>query len=98
MANIDIHYPLRPCYMTRSFREGTKVKALFHCWVHESNVIPPSPLKGGHAGGVVATTLGLVELEDGSVVKVYPEDIQFLDSKFDEYSFPEVNENEQHQP
>lgn len=63
----------RPCMV------GDK-KALFHRWVHISQIVPPSVLKGGHSGGVIADDVGLVEFEDGSVGKVFAEKIHFLDS------------------
>lgn len=94
MASINIHYPLRPCYVFRDGGDYKKEKALFHCWCYESEVVAPSPFNGGHPGGTVSATTGIVELEDGSVCQVYPRHIQFLDRKFDEYAFPEVSEDE----
>lgn len=52
-------------------------KALFHKWEHKSIVIPPSPLRGGHSGGVEAYDLAIVEYEDGTVGEVIPSSIQF---------------------
>lgn len=90
------HIEPRPCYVYEPSRilrrKGVKQeprKALFHCWTHESNVVEPSLLKGGHPGGTVATTLALVELEDGKVMKTYPECIEFCDEKIKDYAFPE---------
>ena len=77
---ITITNELRPCYVKEQ-------KALFHTWTEESNVIPPSPLKGGHAGGVVKCAFGIVEFEDGRIEKVYPESIKFVSGKMNEYCF-----------
>lgn len=53
-------------------------KAYFHCWEDKSKIIEPSVLVGGHGGGVIRTTLGIIEyLEDGSVRECYPNEIVF---------------------
>ena len=72
MASIDFSPKLRP-------RVARGKKGWFHCWCHVSEIVAPSNLRGGHSGGVIATTLGLVEDEDGNVRKVYPEEITFLE-------------------
>ncbi len=54
-------------------------KALFHKWTEVSQIIPPSPMIGGHEGGIVRSALGIVEYEDGTVGTVYPERIKFTD-------------------
>lgn len=68
---------LRPCLV-----EGKK--ALFHEWVRHSDVIEPSPMRGGHPGGTVAYTLGLIEYEDGTVAETVPHKIKFIDSIMEE--------------
>lgn len=88
-TNIKIN--LRPCVLTK-YGDESKYKALFHCWIHYSNVIPPSNLRGGHNGGQVSDVYGLVELEDGSVEIVSPKSIRFLDSLFNDYTW-ELNVN-----
>ena len=88
-ANIKIN--LRPCVLT-NYGDESKYKALFHCWIPYSNVIPPSNLRGGHNGGQVSDVYGLVELEDGSVEIVSPKSIRFLDSPFNDYAW-ELNVN-----
>ena len=85
---------LRPCVVRKTVRSNDYANALFHIWVQESDVVAPSPMIGGHPGGTVNTVLGLVEFEDGSVKKVYPGDIVFIDSegKFKEYDFSRKGE------
>ncbi len=55
-------------------------RGLFHAWSHYARVIDASPLMGGHPGGQISDTYGIVELADGSVIQVRPEKIKFLDS------------------
>ena len=76
----------RPCLVKRDCDKWSKkrkevVKALFHCWVHKSEVVSPSPMLGGHSGGVVSGVLGLVENEDGSISQIHPSRIKFLDTQ-----------------
>ena len=68
---------MRPCVVTT--KEGDK-KAFFHRWSEHSEVIGPSPLRGGHSGGTVRFTVAIVEYEDGRVGEINPEFIRFLDS------------------
>ena len=72
---------------------GKEKKALFHHWSQWSDVIPPSILKGGHKGGQISETYGIVEFEDGTVQSVYPNLIRFLDNPFIEYTW-EAGEQE----
>lgn len=67
----------RPCMI-----DGKK--ALFHKWSDEAEIVPPSNLIGGHAGGVIKATFGLIEYEDGTIHKAYPEEIVFCDNKLKE--------------
>ena len=55
--------------------------ALFHGWVQIKQVVGPSIMLGGHSGGEIATTLGIVEYLDGTVEQVYPAYIRFVDTK-----------------
>lgn len=71
----------RPCLI-----DG-KIKALFHRWEHCSEIVPPSPMKGGHAGGVIQGDIGIVEFEDGQIEKALPRQIRFTDNIFNEYCF-----------
>lgn len=79
LSDIEVKRELRPCLV---HVKETKKKALFHLWEQNSQVI--SPLVGGHGGGVVSTLFGIVELEDGKVMRVAPHQIQFVDNKIQE--------------
>lgn len=85
MAGLRIETRLRPAYYKEPHCTPTKV--LFHCWSQESNVVRPSPLKGGHPGGTISGILAIVETEDGRVMKVRPEHIRFVSGEFDGYSW-----------
>lgn len=86
MAGLTIEPKLRPCYIIGN---DSNVKALFHCWSFHSNVIPASPMIGGHPGGVVASTGAIVELEDGSITLIHPQNIRFVPGIFEEYDWEE---------
>lgn len=71
---------LRPCIVLQYVdKQKVQVNGWFHCWEQYSEVVGESPLRGGHAAGQISCVLGIVELEDGSIVKVYPYRIQFTD-------------------
>lgn len=63
----------RPCIV-----EG--MQALFHRWEDVSKIVAPSLLKGGHPGGELRGTFAIVEMEDGSVRRVQPQDLRFTDN------------------
>lgn len=63
---------LRPCIVKDK-------KALFHEWSEVRKIVPPSYMVGGHSGGLISQTFGIVELEDGTVKECYPYEIKFLD-------------------
>lgn len=75
----------RPCYV-----DGKK--ALFHRWVDCRKIVEPSVLKGGHGGGVIARTFGIVEYADGTVAEVAPSTIRFDDDKLSDYAFSQGHE------
>jgi hypothetical protein len=53
--------------------------AYFHRWAEVSEIVPPSPMVGGHNGGVLRRTFGIIEYqEDGVVKECYPSEIRFL--------------------
>ena len=82
--DINIKLPLRPC-MVANRKGGDERKALFHCWNQWSDVVGESILEGGHKGGQVSETYGIVEFDDGIVQSVCPQLIRFLDNPFVEY-------------
>ena len=71
-GDIWIRLEVRPIYYKNQ-------KALFHKWSNYSRVIEPSFIRGGHQGGVVSGTMAIIETADGTVLEVYPTDIQFAD-------------------
>lgn len=87
MAGIYVQPHLRPCYVAVGVRK--QVKALFHGWSNVSKVVEPSPMIGGHPGGTISYTVGVVELEGGGVTTVEPESIRFLDNIFRDYVWEE---------
>lgn len=79
-SEIKIETELRPCLIDDK-------KGLFHRWCDISDIIEPSIMKGGHGGGVIKYTVGLVELENGDIKKYLPEQIRFTDEKIKDYCF-----------
>lgn len=71
-----------------------KIKALFHCWNHHSELYEASPMIGGHPGGQVSGTFAIVEYEDGTIHEVEPHNIRFVDDLMSEYAFPEMEEKQ----
>lgn len=56
--------------------------------------MPPSPMIGGHQGGTIQGVFGIVELEDGTIKRVYPYEIRFMDNFISQYGFEkEVQED-----
>ena len=53
-------------------------KGWFHRWSDYSKVIPPSPMMGGHNGGQIQYTYGIIEYENGTVELVEPMKIVFI--------------------
>ena len=68
----------RPCFV------GNK-KALFHCWEHYAE--PFTAMLIGETSGQLSRTFGIVEYEDGRVVKVSPIQIRFVKGIFKGYCF-----------
>jgi len=75
----------RPCKVGSEKNEYRK--ALFHRWSEFANVVEPSPMIGGHPGGQIKYTLGIVEYEDGQVEQVHPREIIFLDNLFEDVRY-----------
>ena len=97
MAGFVIEPRVRPCYVTeRVYKkrgstdfEKVEKRGLCHGLYQCSDVIPPSPLRGGHHGGCISGPVAIVEFEDGTLVRVNIDDIRFLDNIFQNYAFPE---------
>ena len=71
----------RPCYAKGE-------RGLFHHWVDIAEVIGSSMVVGGHPGGKLRMTYGIVELQDGRVKLYEPKDIRFADGGvFGEFMF-----------
>lgn len=66
---------------SKGVKELGAKRALFHGWDGIKQVIDASPMIGGHPGGQIAYTLGIVEFMDGTVGRVHPEYIKFLDTE-----------------
>ena len=97
-TNIIITYERRPCLVEiigRRSRGEVSAKetrrGLFHGFVTVAEVAAPSIARGSHNGGQLSDVFALVEFSDGTVRKVDPERLQFLDSaaEFDCYAWPE---------
>jgi hypothetical protein len=88
MAGLYLETKLRPCLVGSPKQE--KQKGLFHCWEYYSEVVAPSPMVGGHLGGTVSGVRGVVELEDGKVMCIMPQMIQFVDDKQFDYIWPDA--------
>lgn len=71
---------VRPCIV-----DGKK--ALFHKWIEQKWVVPPSPFIGGEPGGQISQNYALVEYEDGKCAFVNPLNVKFLDYSFKKYCF-----------
>lgn len=73
----------RPCYV-----QGRK--ALFHRWANTARPALPRGVEPGENARYFQqrTTHGIVEFEDGTVERVWPQDIQFADGgRFHEYEW-----------
>lgn len=52
---------------------------LFHGFTQISQIVPPSLMRGGHGGGVVAGPYAILEKRDGTVALAEAQRVQFLD-------------------
>ncbi len=86
VCKIETGVSLRPCVLLGN-KAHPDERALFHRWVDRAYIVPPSPMVGGDPGGQMWNVYGLVELEDGSVIKVPASSIRFLDNRFGDYSW-----------
>ena len=60
-------------------KEAETHNAVFHQWIKEEYPVAPSLLVGGDNGGQYSHTYALVEYEDGTVHRVKPEHIRFVE-------------------
>ena len=74
----------------RKCKVQNKYTGLFHRWSDKTEIIPPSPLMGGHNGGVLQYTVGIVELLDGRVVECTPTEIKFIKAYYSEDGIEEM--------
>ena len=64
---------LRPC------KVGEELY-LFHGFTQISQIVPPSLMRDGHGGGVVAGAYAILERRDGTVGLAEAQRVQFLDT------------------
>ena len=88
VGTIEIGFKLRPCIVSQQ-------RALFHCWEQRSEVVPSSPMVGGHPDRAVNQILGIIEREDGTIHKAYPEEIRFIDGEVKRYFSEKATEEEE---
>ena len=78
----------RPCYVAGR-------KALFHRWANTARPVLPRGVEPDENARYFQqrTTHGIVEFEDGTVERVWPQDIQFADDgRFKEYAWLPLRE------
>lgn len=72
MAKVFIQQELRPCIVRT--QDGEK-KAVFHRWEQRVDAVHPD----GSASSGNSECFGIVELENGRIVRRYPGQITFVD-------------------
>lgn len=75
---MEIAHERRPCVIAGRDNSPER-KAFFHRWADQATPVDPSPFVGGNPGGQYWCVQGIVEYEDGSIDRVPPERITFLD-------------------
>lgn len=76
----------RPCWVRGK-------KAMFHCWVNAAHPVPPRNVPVEQIDEKTRyfqfrSTTALVEFEDGTCARVYPNEIQFADGgRFEDYAW-----------
>ena len=57
------------------------IESIFHKWSEVAEVIPPSPMVGGHRGGEIRYATAIVEfIHNGQVTEVMANDVVFSDT------------------
>lgn len=89
MGSVEIRTAeYRPCYVYGR-------KALFHRWTDVAMLSPSKALVYGNTKEAEdIATLAIVEFEDGTVERVFPESVRFVPGIMNEYNFMEGAENE----
>lgn len=64
-------------------------KRLFHCWEQYTKAIAIVEAGGMNPAGQISYIAGIVEIEDGRVIRIHQSEIQFVDNKLAEYDFTE---------
>lgn len=72
MSNIEIKRELRLCLVKGK-------PALFHMWEEHAEMIEPR--------SVLKCVMGIIETDDGQVIRVHPNSIKFVDNKINKYCF-----------
>lgn len=76
---------MRKCRIRRYCAKGNErwteqEDGWFHGFCNVGEIVPPSPMVGGHKGGQLNDTFAIVETaKDNRLQKVYIEDVQFVD-------------------
>lgn len=87
---VDDNEP-RPCYARGK-------KAIFHRWANTANPITPRGVDPSDERArffQYRATQAIVEYEDGTVDRVWPQDVRFVDGgRFKDYNWPTVEELE----
>ena len=69
-------------------------RAIFHRWADSARPVAPRGVEENETAQryQLHSVFGIVEYEDGTVDRVWPYEIQFIDhSEFDAYAWPEEN-------
>lgn len=91
MASLNFSPKPRPCLVSVEKWHG-----LFYGIFQQSYIVPPSPLVGGHSGGVVSNPIALVENEYGELLVIDPTAMQivFVDREIENYCFRSEKETD----
>lgn len=74
MVSVTNHRVSGNCKVENKVEER---KGFFHCWCHDAFIANSYII--GESLGQITSTYGLVEYEDGTIHKVLPECIKFID-------------------
>lgn len=82
---VEVKQELRPCMVNGR-------RALFHRWADGARPVTPRGVEADETTQryQLYNVHGIVEYEDGEVARVWPSDIRFIDSDFDQYAWPEM--------